>query len=147
MAQGLLLALGAVPLYWLARASFPGSVLSALFPLLYLLYRPLRNANRTDYHPTAFVPVLLLLAFYFMERRRWGPMVTFLVLTGLCKENMPAGIAVVLYLVVTGRQRSLGIALSVGFAVWLAAGFLGDSGPQHPGLRVTAGTSWAADRG
>jgi Predicted membrane protein (DUF2079) len=71
------------------------------------------------------VPVLLLLAFYFMERRRWGPMVTFLVLAGLCKENMPAaGIAVGLYLVVTGRQRSLGIALSAGFAVWFAAGFL-----------------------
>ena len=125
VAQALLLALGAVPLYWLARASFPGSVLGALFPLLYLLYRPLRNANRTDYHPTAFVPVLLLLAFYFMERRRWGPMVTFLVLVGLCKENMPAaGVAVGLYLVVTGRQRSLGLALSAGFAVWLAAGFL-----------------------
>ena len=125
VAQGLVLALGAVPLYWLARASFPGSVLGPLFPLLYLLYRPLRNANRTDYHPTAFVPVLLLLAFHFMERRRWGPMVTFLVLAGLCKENMPAaGIAVGLYLVVTGRQRSLGIALSAGFAVWLAAGFL-----------------------
>ncbi len=124
VAQGLLLGLGAVPLYWLARERFPGSVLSVVFPLLYLLYLPLRNVNRFDYHPTAFVPALALLALYFMERARWTWMVAALVLVGLCKETMPAaGVGVGLYLVATGRQRALGAALAAGFGFWFYAGF------------------------
>ena len=153
VAQGLALALGAVPLYWLARERFPGSVLTVLFPLLYLLYPPLRYANRVDYHPTAFVPALLLFALYCMERERWGRMVGFLVLAGLCKENVPAaGIAVGLYLTLTGRPRRLGIALSVGFAVWLAAGILwvipafNPSGYAYFQRYQLGGSSWLVGR-
>jgi uncharacterized membrane protein len=123
VAQGLALALGAVPLYWLARARFPGSVLAPLFPLLYLLYLPLRAVNRFDYHPTAFVPALLLLALYCLEREQWSRLVGCLVLAGLCKENVPAaGIGVGLYLVVARRRWRLGLALCLAFGLWLYAG-------------------------
>lgn len=125
VAQGLALALGAVPLYWLARERFPGSVLAPLFPLLYLAYLPLRNVNRFDFHPTAFVPVLLLLALYFMERERWVPVVACLVLAGLAKENMPAaGVGVGLYQALARRRWRLGGALVALFGLWLAAGVL-----------------------
>jgi uncharacterized membrane protein len=123
VAQGLALGLGAVPLYWMARARFPGSVLAPLFPILYLLYLPLRAANRFDYHPTAFVPVLLFFALYYLEQARWTGMTACLVLAGLCKENMPAaGIGVGLYLALARRRRRLGLALCLGFALWLYAG-------------------------
>jgi uncharacterized membrane protein len=123
VAQALALGLGAVPLYWLARRRFPGSILAAAFPLAYLLYLPLRSANRFDFHPTAFAPVLLLLALYWMDEARWGRMLGCLVLAGLAKENLPAaGMAVGLYLaLVRGRVR-LGAALLAGFGAWLAAG-------------------------
>ena len=123
-AQAIMLGLGAVPLYWLARERFPGSVLAPLFPILYLLYLPIREANRFGYHPGALVPPLFFFALYFMERSRWVAMLGFLALAGLLKENMPiAGAVIGIYLLVSGRQRLLGIVMTLGFGLWFYAGF------------------------
>ncbi len=122
--QAIMLALGAVPLYWLARDRFPGQALAAVFPILYLLYLPLRGANRYDYHPSALAPPLLLFALYFMERARWGRMILFLVMAGLLKENIPiAGAAIGVYLLLVKRRRCLGLVLAACFGLWFYAGF------------------------
>jgi uncharacterized membrane protein len=123
-AQSIMLGLGAIPLYWLARERFPGHVLAALFPILYLFYLPVREANRFGYHPGALVPPLFLFALYFMEKSRWGWMVFFLALAGLLKENMPiAGVVIGIYLFLAARQRVLGGALVAVFGLWFYAGF------------------------
>jgi uncharacterized membrane protein len=124
VAQSALLALGAVPLYWLARDRFPGQpALAAVFPVLYLLYLPLRGANRYDYHPGALAPLLFLVALYCMEKAWWKRMVLFLVMAGLLKENMPiAGVTIGLYVAVIKGRRSLGLGLALAFALWFEAG-------------------------
>ena len=124
-AQSVMLALGALPLVWLARAHFPDHrVLSVVFPVLYLLYLPLRGANRYDYHPSALAPPLLLFALYFMDRGRWGRMLLFLVMAGLLKEDIPiAGVTIGLYLLVVKRRRLLGAGLAAVFGLWFYAGF------------------------
>lgn len=124
-AQAAMIALGAVPLYWIARRRLPNHPrLWAVFPVAYLAFAPLRNANRFDYHPGALVAALFLFALYFMERCRWGLMVLFLVLAGLLKENMPAaGVTIGLYLMVSRRKRLLGATIALLFAVWFYAGF------------------------
>ena len=123
-AQAIMLGLGAIPVYWLARERFPGSVLAPLFAVLYLLYLPIREANRFGYHPGTLVSPLFLFALYFMEKSRWAPMLCFLALAGLLKENMPiAGAAIGIYLLVTGRQRILGAAMALAFGLWFYAGF------------------------
>jgi len=124
-AQAVALALGALPLYWIARARFPDSpVLYTTFPVIYLLYLPLRGANRYDYHPSALAPVLFLLALYFMDRSRWGWMVVFLTMAGLLKENLPvAGVMIGVYLLLVARRRLLGLALVAAFGFWFYAGF------------------------
>jgi uncharacterized membrane protein len=124
-AQSVMLALGALPLAWLARGHFPGHrVLATSFPVLYLLYLPLRGANRYDYHPSALVTPLLLFALYFMDRGRWGRMLLFLVMAGLLKENIPiAGVTIGLYLRLVKRRRFLGLVLAAGFGLWFYAGF------------------------
>jgi uncharacterized membrane protein len=124
-AQGIMLALGALPLSWLARHCFPGrSVLAAIFPILYLLYLPLRGANRYDYHPGALVPSLFLFALYFLEKQRWTPMTLLLVMAGLLKENMPmAGAMIGIYLVLAKQRRLLGLVLFASFSLWSYAGF------------------------
>jgi uncharacterized membrane protein len=119
-----MLGLGAIPVYWLARERFPGSVLAPLFAILYLLYLPIREANRFGYHPGALVAPLFLFALYFMDKSRWVPMLCFLALAGLLKENMPiAGAAIGIYLLVTGRQRILGAGMALAFGLWFYAGF------------------------
>jgi len=124
-AQAVALALGALPLYWIARGRFPDSpVLYTTFPVLYLLCLPLRGANRYDYHPSALTPVLFLLALYFMDRSRWAWMVVFLTMAGLLKENLPvAGVMIGLYLLFVERRRLLGLALVAAFGFWFYAGF------------------------
>ena len=123
-AQSVMLALGALPLYWLARGRFPDRVLSTVFPVLYLLYLPLRGANRYDYHPSALAPPLLLLALYFMEKERWGRMILFLGMAGLLKENIPiAGVTIGLYLLLAKRRRIFGLAVVTVFGLWFYAGF------------------------
>jgi uncharacterized membrane protein len=123
--QAAVIALGAVPLYWIASRRLPNHPrLWAVFPVAYLAFAPLRNANRFDYHPGALVATLFLFALYFMERSRWGPMVLFLILAGLLKENMPvAGVTVGLYLMATGRRLLLGSAIAFFFGIWFYASF------------------------
>jgi uncharacterized membrane protein len=133
IAQAFALALGAVPLYWMARERFPNQLLAPLFPILYLLYRPLRAASRNDYHPGALVPPLFLFALYFMEKARWGPMILFLALAGLLKEQMPiAGVTIGIYLFFAQRKRLLGLALVVAFGLWFCANFLWIIPAFHP---------------
>ena len=123
-AQSVMLALGALPLYWLARALPDHRVLSTIFPVLYLLYLPLRGANRYDYHPSALAPPLLLLALYFMEKARWGRMLLFLGMAGLLKENIPiAGVTIGLYLLLAKHRRVLGLVVAAVFGLWFYAGF------------------------
>jgi uncharacterized membrane protein len=122
--QAFMLALGAIPLYWLARERFPNHLLATLFPILYLLYLPLREANRNDYHPGALVPPLFFCALYFMEKSRWRLMIVFLVLAGLLKENMPiAGATIGIYLFLARRERILGGTLLLFFGLWFYANF------------------------
>lgn len=125
-AQAAMIALGAVPLYWIARRRLPDHPrLWAVFPVAYLAFAPLRNANRLDdYHAGVMVVPLFLFALYFMERCRWALMLLFLVLAGLLKENMPAaGVTIGLYLLLVRRKRLLGAATALLFAVWFYAAF------------------------
>jgi uncharacterized membrane protein len=125
VAQSIMLALGALPLYWIARERFAEHpALSAVFPVVYLLYLPLRGANRYDYHPGALAPPLFFFALYFMTKARWGRMILFLVMAALVKENMPiGGMTIGLYVAFAMRRRLLGLTLAVCFGLWFYAGF------------------------
>jgi uncharacterized membrane protein len=122
--QSTMLALGALPLYWLARDRFPGHpALATLFPVLYLLYLPVRGANRYDYHPAALAPPLFLFALYCMEKGRWKQMIVLLTMAGLLKENMAvAGVTIGLYVAMVKKERLLGLVLVVCFGLWFYAG-------------------------
>lgn len=122
--QALIIALGAVPVYWMARQRLAGDIrLWAVFPIAYLMFAPLRAVNRFDYHPGALAVTPFLFALYFMERSRWTIMILFLVMAGLLKENMPAaGVTVGLYLIVAKRRRLLGTIVALSFGLWFYAG-------------------------
>ena len=98
-------------------------MLYTVFPVLYLLYLPIRAANRYDYHPGALAPPCFLFVLYCMEKARWTWMTLFLVMAGLLKENMPvAGAAVGLYGALVNKKRLLGLVIVMGFGLWFYAG-------------------------
>jgi len=77
--QTLALALGAWPLYLLAKSRF--------IAIIYLLYPSLHWINWFDFHPIAFLVPAFLAAFYFAEKRRWGLMSLFLILAASAQED------------------------------------------------------------
>ena len=97
IAQSLALALGALPVFWIARRqlSIPDDHLSITnwaalaFALVYLLYPHLQAANIADFHADPFVVTPLLLAFWYATERRWAWMWLWAVTTMATKETLP----------------------------------------------------------
>jgi len=86
--QSVVLALGALPIYWIARDEL-GAKVGVAFAGLYLLYPALHGVNSFDFHPVALaIPILLFCFYMFKEKRyKWGMILA--VLAMMCKENVP----------------------------------------------------------
>ena len=123
-AQSIMLGLGAIPVYWLARERFPARSSRRCSRSSTSFICPSARPTATATIRGRLVSPLFLFALYFMEKSRWAPMLCFLALAGLLKENMPiAGVAIGIYLLVTGRQRILGAGMALAFGLWFYAGF------------------------
>ena len=62
--QALVVGLGALPAFWLARRRLSSDFASLVFACVYLLAPALNGAVRSDFHPVALTASLLLFAFY-----------------------------------------------------------------------------------
>ena len=71
--QSLVLALGALPVYFLAKHKLQSKNLAFVFSLVFLLSPALMGINWYDFHPEAFIVLPMLLTFYFAEMKRWLP--------------------------------------------------------------------------
>lgn len=129
------IALGAIPLYLIARhqlqatgTEHTGSNVDPLsrwlpvaFVLLYLLSPSLEAANLSDFHAVALSPVFLLAAFYCLETDRpWG-FVVFGFLAAMCKEEIGLLVAMMgLWAALVQRRWALGLTvafLGVGWSL------------------------------
>jgi len=132
--QTIVIALGAWPLYLLAKLKLGGQglergILALAFVLAYLLFPALQSANMFDFHAVALAPTFFLLAFYCLEAERWGGFALFSLLTMSCKEEMPLLVAMLgLYVMVAHGERRwrVGLPTVVVAAAWfvLAAGWI-----------------------
>ena len=85
--QSLVIGLGAIPVYWLAKAEL-GRFAGTSFAMLYLLHPALHGVNWFEFHSEAFMPILLLLSFYYFKRGVWTTYFAFLLLALMCKETV-----------------------------------------------------------
>lgn len=85
--QSVFLALGALPVYLIARDEL-GAKVGVAFAGLYLLYPALHGVNSFDFHPVALAIPILLFCFYMFKKRqyKWGMILA--VLAMMCKENV-----------------------------------------------------------
>ena len=123
VAQAALVALGALPVFWLARKHL-GSPRAALgFALAYLLYPPVQWLVLDDFHAVALACPLLLFALWYLDEDRLGAFAVVAVLAVLTKEEVGfvvAGLGL-WYALARGRGRA-GIAIAAaGTAVSLLA--------------------------
>ncbi|MDX1523630.1 MAG: DUF2079 domain-containing protein, partial [Anaerolineae bacterium] len=108
IAQSVALALGALPVFWIAQhqLTIVNCQLSIVnyaalaFALVYLLYPHLQAANIADFHADPFVVTPLLFAFWYAGQHRWRWMWLWAIIAMSTKETLPTLTAMLgLYLV------------------------------------------------
>lgn len=121
VAQAVIVALGAFPAYWLARAWIGEPRLALAVPAAYLLYPPLQWAVLTDMHPVTLVAPLILLVIWAGEERRDVLLAAAVVLALLGKENVGLTIAGLgLWFWLARGRRGAGLAMAAGGLAWTA---------------------------
>lgn len=85
--QSIVVASGAIPVYWLARERLHNASFAMSFASLYLLYPALHNANLFDLHGVTFAIPFLMFAFYFLQKRDFGKFAIFGFIALICRED------------------------------------------------------------
>lgn len=118
--QSLVIALGAVPVFLLARRLLGNEALAWVMACCYLLHPAVGWTNRENFHPDSFIGVLIGMAIYAAVERRWRMYVVFVVLALLVKEDaslvvVPLGVWVALK-----RNVRIGVATILGSLAFMA---------------------------
>jgi len=125
--QAVAVALGAFPVFWLARDelrsagySLPLSEVSGLvLACAYLLFPALQAANLTEFHAAPLMVAPMLMALYSARKNRYGAMWVWALLVMATKEEMALlTFMLALWLVIFGREWRHGLALAAVSLVW-----------------------------
>lgn len=119
--QSIIVALGAIPVFALARLKLKNDSLALVFVLVYLMFPAIQGATLLDFHAVTLAPTFLLAAFYFLETDRPKQFAAFAVLAAACKEDITLlAMMMGFYALFINRRRRLGlvtIGLSAGWAL------------------------------
>ena len=115
--QSVVVAAGALPLYFLARKMLGSRVIAVAFVAVWLMNPALNGANLENFHPDSFLALFLPLALWAMFERRWRTYAVAVLLCMTVKEDvslvlLPLGLLVAL----RGERRKglLTVAATVG---------------------------------
>lgn len=121
VSQAVIVGLGAVPLYWLAKRFLKREWPAAMISAAYLVNPGLQSANTFDFHAQTLAPTFLLFAFYYLLEKRLLPFVAFAVLASICKEEISLIVAMMGgYVILSGRNFRWGIPVFVAGMAYFA---------------------------
>ncbi len=86
--QALVVALGALPVFWLASKHLRSDRAALGFALVYLLYPATQWLTLNEFHPVALATPFLLFAFWYLDEDRLVPFAIFAVLAMTTKEEI-----------------------------------------------------------
>jgi uncharacterized membrane protein len=86
--QAAALALGALPVFWLAHKHLGTERAGLAFALVYLLYPATEWLTLNEFHPVALACPFLLFAFWYLDEDRLLPFVVFAALAMTTKEEV-----------------------------------------------------------
>ena len=121
VAQAIAVALGAVPVFWLARKHL-GSAHSGLgFALAYLLYPATGWLTLNEFHPVALATPLLLLAVWYLDEDRLFPFTALAIAAAACKEEIALVVAGFgIWYAISRRRWLAGAVIAGGAGLWAA---------------------------
>jgi uncharacterized membrane protein len=116
------MALGALPVWLLARDRLGGRWLPVGLAVSFLLYPSLEWINWWHFHPDALIITPLLFAWWLATRARWGWFSVAVAIALLCKEDAALAVAALgLALMIRGRRRAGVLTCVVGVGWFLLA--------------------------
>lgn len=138
IAQSAALALGALPVYAIARQRVGSERVAAAFALLYLANPSLHGVNVRDFHAAALAIPLLLTAIYAAGAERWGLFAAATVVTLACREDAALAVIGLGAWIGLGRRRWIPALLTSGTALavllvdvwWVIPWFRGEAYPH-----------------
>jgi uncharacterized membrane protein len=124
--QSLFLAIGALPVYWLARDRLHSQAAGVVFAVAYLFYPAMQNTNLFDFHGIVFATSFLLFAFYFLDKQRTSWFLFFAFLALLCREDVAIVLGMTgIYIALIKKNFKLGILVSALGALWFSIYYFG----------------------
>jgi uncharacterized membrane protein len=107
LAETIILGLGALPIWLLARDRF-ANPWSALVPAgVFLLYPSLQWINWWHFHPDALIVTPLIFSWWLASRRKWGWFALAVATTLSCKEDAALAVFMMGFLIVVQNLRTL----------------------------------------
>ena len=117
--QGILLAVGALPVFWLGRKHLSSEHSAALFAFSYLLYLPVQYSALNDFHPVTLAIPFLLFAIWYADENRLLPFLIFAILAASTKEEIPLAVAgLAVWFAIRHRRWLMGAAVAGGAVLW-----------------------------
>lgn len=112
--QAFMIALGAVPVFLLARKLLAHEGLAVVCAAAYLLHPAVGWTNRENFHPDAYIAVFVGFAIYAAVERRWRMYALALALALLVKEDASLVLVPLGVWVAVKRDRKIGLLSVVG---------------------------------
>jgi uncharacterized membrane protein len=122
VAQAVIVALGALPAYWLGRRWLGDTRLALAGAAVYLLLPAVQSATLFDFHPVTLAAPLLLWCIWAAEEGRWVVLTVCASLALICQEQVGlllVALAVWLWFRHPARRRAA-VVLAVVSATWVA---------------------------
>ena len=119
--QAAAMALGALPVFLLARKHLASPRAGVAFALVYLLYPATTWTALNEFHPVAFATPLLLGAIWALDEDRLAWFAGFALLAATTKEEIPLVIAALgIWFALARGRRVAGAAIAVAGVAWAA---------------------------
>jgi uncharacterized membrane protein len=123
VSQAVAVALGALPVFWLARKHLGSERAGLGFAIAYLLYPPTQWLTLNEFHPVALACPLLLFGVWFLDEDRLLPFAACGLLAATTKEEigLVVGTLGLWWAFARGRRVEGAAILAAGFAIALIA--------------------------
>lgn len=120
--QSLMLGLGALPLYLIAKEKTKSIIFAQAIAIVYLLYPAMYNMNLYDFHELSFAPTIIFFALYFLETDKYRFFWIFFALALFIKEEVAlSGLFLGLYIIFAKKERKFGVLVSIISLIYFIA--------------------------
>jgi uncharacterized membrane protein len=116
--QALIIGLGGVPIYWLAKDKLKSKLVALAVTASYLLFFGIQNALAFGFYPTSLAASFLAFALYFTEVSTWVFLFPTVILLFLCQENVALYVSTLALYILIFKKEKLGFFLGALASFW-----------------------------